>query len=136
MDCRDIIRGLTSMSSATYVERAQKWARILEDREAERQGRWIKDVRPDVARKAGVSSGTLENLRNGRLKAVAVHVYERLRAALDRELVAEMRALEHELQLLRQQGADPRDIEVDAVVAHLAAVRKALGVAPRRGVTP
>lgn len=124
----DIIRKLTTMSSAIYVERAQKWARVLEDREAHRHGLAVREARPRVARQTGVAAGTLENLRNGRLKAVAVHVYERLRNALDRELVAEMRALEHELQLIRQQGADPRQVEVDEVVAHLAAVRKALGL--------
>lgn len=73
----------------------------------------------------------MQNLRNGRLKAVAVHVYERLWFALERELMAEMQALEHELQLLRQQGIPPHSDEVSEVVAHLAAARKALGMKDR-----
>ena len=126
-----IIRELITMSSASYVERARSWTRVLEDREAARNGVPIKEARPRVARRAGVASGTLENLRNGRLKAVAVHVYERLRLAVERELVAEMAALEHELQILRQSGVDPRAAEVETVVSHLAAARQALGLEPR-----
>jgi hypothetical protein len=116
------------MSSATYVERARLWTRVLEDREAARIGEPVKEARPRVARRVGVASGTLENLRNGRLKAVAVHVYERLRLAVERELTAEMQALEHELQLLRQSGVDPRAAEVEEVVSYLAKARRALGM--------
>jgi len=123
-----IIRELISMQSATYIDRARGWTRVLEDREAAKQRVPVKHARVSVARRTGVASGTLENLRNGRVKAVAVHVYERLRHAIERELVAEMRALEHELEMLRRQGADPRTSEMDEVVAHLAAARKALGM--------
>ena len=126
-----VIRELTSMTSTAFVDRARGWTRVLEDREATRNGLTLKEARPRVARRAGVASGTLENLRNGRLKAVAVHVYERLRLAVERELVAEMAALEHELQILRQSDVDPRAAEVEAVVSHLTAARQALGLEPR-----
>lgn len=117
----------TAQSSA-YVEHAQGWARALEDREAARSGLSVATAREAVARRVTVPAGTLENLRKGRLKAIAVHVYDRLRAGLIRELEAEVRHLEHELQILRSTGADPREGEIAAVVASLAKAREALGL--------
>lgn len=114
--------------SAAYVEQAEGWARTLEDREAQRSGVKLADAREAVARRVVVPSGTLENLRKGRLKAIGVHIYDRLRAGLIRELEAEVRHLEHELQILRTTGADPRDNEIAAVVASLAKAREALGI--------
>lgn len=116
------------MIATTYVDQARDWTRTLEDREAARSGATLREVRPVVARHAGVMPGTLENLRNGRLKSIAAHVYARLRAAVIRELENEVRHLEHELISLRATGADPRENEVAAVVANLAQVRAALGL--------
>jgi transposase-like protein len=124
---RSILEVLT-MTSVSYVEKARAWSRTLEDREASRSHQPIKQCRPTVARKTGIAPGTLANLRNGRLKAVSVHVYERLRASVEQELVSEMKALEHELQTLRQIGLDPREAEVEQVVAHLQAARSLLGL--------
>lgn len=118
----------TTMNSAAYVERAQDWARALEDREAARSGVRLSDAREAVARRVVIPAGTLENLRKGRLKAIAVHIYDRLRAGLIRELEAEVRRLEHELQILRATGADPRRDEIAAVVASLARAREAIGL--------
>lgn len=126
------IRGVLSMTSAAYVERGRSWGRFLEDREASRAGVPIRQARPSVARRTGVATGTLASLRNGRLKAIAAHVYDRLRAAVERELVAEMQALEHELQTLRQTGADPRSPQVAEAETHLAAARRALGMEVKR----
>ena len=123
-------QGNDEMSSAAFLEKAQGWGRTLEDKEAARTGLRLVEARPLVARKTGVAPGTLENLRNGRLKAIAAHVYERLRAGVIHELEAEMRHLEHELQILRQTGVDPRSGEDAALVASLAKVREALGLKP------
>lgn len=116
-----------------FVDTARGWSRTLEDREASRSGRRLADARRDVARRTGVNPGTLENLRNGRLKAIAVHVYERLRAGVIREIEAEMRHLEHELTILRQTGVDPRSDEATAVLASIETVRAALGLPPHKG---
>jgi transposase-like protein len=66
------------------------------------------DARSAAARRAGVSPGTLEKLSKGRLKAVAMHVYARLRAALVSALDEEKKRLEHELAIARHAplGAD------------------------------
>lgn len=123
-----IIRELIIMSSTAYLDRARGWTKLLEDKEAERTGVRLTEARPAVSRRIGVPPGTLENLRNGRLKAIAVHWYDRLRAGVVKELEAEVRHLEHELQILRTTGVDPREDEVAAVVADLAKVRQALGL--------
>ena len=121
-----IIRELISMSSATYVDRAAGWSRLLEESEARRSGQPIRSARERVARRLGLSSGTLENLRNGRLKAIAVHVYERLHAGVDAELAQEMRRLEHARALVTQQGLGPHSDEAQEVDADLAIVRRLL----------
>jgi len=118
------------MNSVAYVERAAAWARLLEDKEAERSGADLAVARPTVARRTGVPEGTLRNLRKNRLKAIGVHWFDRLKAGVIRELEAELMRLEHDLAVLRATGADPRHPETEAVVADIARARAALGLAP------
>jgi uncharacterized protein YhaN len=128
-----VIRELMVMTAAAYVERARDWSTRLEDKEAERSGVNLSEARKVVAREIGASPGTLENLRNRRVKGIAAHIYDRLRARVIRELESEMRHLEHELQILKQTGVGPSDGETEAVVAGLAKVREALGLPPGGG---
>ena len=121
-----ISREQTNMQSTTYTDLARSWGRTLEDREATRSGVSVRDARKAVARRAGVSPGTLETLRIGRLKTVATHIYERLRAAVIADLQHEIRRLEHELEIARQSGMDPRCPEVAEVEKYLALARQAL----------
>jgi hypothetical protein len=99
-----------------FVERSRGFVRLLERRH---------DA-PAVARKVKVGLGTLQNLRRGRLKSIPVDVYERLRAAVTRELEHEIKRLEAELVVARQGAVDPRSDEVGEVEAHLQAAREAL----------
>jgi hypothetical protein len=115
------------MQSTPFVERAASWARRLEDREAKRSGSPIVLARDAVARRTLIAAGTLENLRKGRLKAIAAHVYESLRAAMVRELASEVRSLEQEIDALVASGADARASEIRAILASLQEARKALG---------
>ena len=119
-----------SSSAAATVDDARRWAKFLEDREAKRSGQNVDEARPAVARRVGAAPGTLQNLRKNRLKSIAAHVYGGLRAWVIRELEAEKAALEHELQILRQQGVDPREEQVEEAQASLAEVRSALGLEP------
>lgn len=121
------------MTAAAYIDRAARWARRLEDTTSASHGVPVTQARTMVARLVGVSAGTLENLRKGRLKAVSVHVYDRLCAGMIRGLEAEMRHLEHELQILRQSGVDPRDSQISEAEADLAKVRRALSLGDRSG---
>lgn len=127
MGCRDIMRGL--MTCTDFGGQAQKWARRLEDGETRRSGAPLPAAREAVARRLGVTPGTLENLRNGRIKQVAAFVFERLRAVVETEIAAEINALEHELQVARATGLDPRSVEMAEVETALAKAREIL----RRG---
>ncbi len=118
------------MDASVSVERARDWSTALEDREAARSGECLPEARRAVASRIKVPAGTLENLRKRRLKAIAVHLYERLRGGVIRELQAEMMRLQHELQILQATGSDPRQNEVAEVAADLAKVRQALGLTP------
>lgn len=126
MDRKNIIREVTVMTAAAYVDRARMWAKRLEDNEATRQAAPVREARQTVARRTGIAPGTLENLRNGRIKAIGVHVFDALKGAVERELQSEIARLEHELALLRQGGVDPREDQVGEVETHLAAARRAL----------
>jgi hypothetical protein len=127
-------RNVTDIASAARdVEQAAEWSALLENREAARSGIRVADARRIVARRVGTMPGTLENLRGGRLKSIATHVFSRLRGAVIQELQLEAQRLEHEAAILLQTGTDPRSDEVAAVVADLARIRKVLNpeVGPR-----
>lgn len=116
------------MHSVAYVAKARDWAVALEDRESARSGTKLPEARMAVAERIGVPAGTLRNLRLNRVKGIAVHWYERLRAAVVHDLQAEMRRLQHEQNLLLQSGVDPRCDEAAEVAQDIAAVRLALGL--------
>ena len=119
---------IVSLANA-YVERARTWAAAIEDSAAKEARASLRVVRPSVAREVGVSPGTLENLRAGRLKGIAAHIYERLQAATLRRLQAEMRRIEHEIHVLKAQGLDGSSDEMAAALADRSALRRALGLA-------
>lgn len=115
------------MQSAVFINRARTWGRSLEEAEAMRSGTSIPEARKKIARKTGISPGTFENLRNGRLKSIGVHFYARLREAAIAEMDAEIRRLTHEINIARQSGFDARDDEVAAAEAALAKARTLMG---------
>jgi len=102
----------------------------LEDREAKQTGEPLHLAREAVARRMLVAPGTLENLRKNRVKTIAVHLYEQLRAGVIRALEAELRHVEHELQVARQTGLDPGSRAYQAILASHAQLREALGLDP------
>ena len=123
------------MHSVAYVERARDWAITLEDRERHRSGTKLPDARAAVAERIGVPAGTLKNLRLNRVKGIAVHWYEAIRAAVVRDLQLELQRLHHEQHVLLQTGAHPASDEVAEVASDIQAVRLALGLpaVPDRG---
>jgi uncharacterized hydantoinase/oxoprolinase family protein len=114
------------MSATDYTDRARGWGSFIEKRERLRNGRSTEDARRRIASKVGVTPGTLENLRKGRLKSIAAHVYDRLHLLFVTELRAEEAAHEHELETLMATGADPRGSEVAEVEANLRKIRAIL----------
>jgi hypothetical protein len=119
------------MDGATDVIRAQDMLRRLENVEAERLGVSIDDVRVVVSRQVRISVASLANLRRGRLKGIYSHQLTRIRTALIAALQNRLRALEHEIQLHLQAGADPRDDDLALAQAALAEAKKRLGASVR-----
>lgn len=118
------------MTSVEYLDRASGWARFLEDREAARTGLPVKTARSAVSRRLAMARGTLENLRKNRLKAIAAHWYERLRAGVIAELEAELRHVEHDLAIARQTGLDVGAGGVFSLEANETRLKAALGLTP------
>lgn len=120
-------RGGQSMNAATYVDQARIWAGMLEDREARRVGS-VEDARPIVSRKTGVPTGTLRSLRKGRLKGIGAHWFAGLQRGVIDALEGELRHVQHELQILRQTGVDPRSGPYQAALSDETRLRSALGL--------
>ena len=75
------------------------------ERAAMRDGAKLAQARESVARKVGVSPGTLESIQRGRIKRLAHDLFQKLNAALERQLEREIEAAQHELSILRAAGA-------------------------------
>jgi len=114
------------MSSATIEDTARYWTRELEAKEAKRSGVSIRNARKTVARRAGVSPGTLENIKLGRTKGVRAFVFEKIRAAFMREAENEIRRLQHEMDMARQIGLDANCNEVREIEASRNALLEAM----------
>lgn len=123
------------MSAAAFVDRAQAYERLLVDKEAARSGQSSNAARQKVAMRVGAAPGTLENLRRGRLKEVAAHVYAKLHASVVAELEAELRHVEQQLAIARATGLDVAAGGVFSLEANEARLKEALGLdaAPNEG---
>jgi hypothetical protein len=111
------------------ADRTRELAKRLEHRVAARVGS-LAGARPIVARDIGVSTGTLETLRRGRLKRIEGWLRDKIESVLMREIEAEIRRLNHELALYRQIGRTPRPGDLEEIEADLAALKAALKAAP------
>lgn len=118
------------MSAAAFVDRAQAYERLLVDREAARTGQPSNAARQKVAQRVGAAPGTLENLRRGRLKEIAAHVYAKLHASVVAELEAELRHVERQLAIARATGLDVAAGGVFSLEANETRIKEALGLTP------
>ena len=114
------------MTTLMIDETAAAFARRLEDRERSRCGVSLPVARDAVARRTGVAVGTLENLRRGRIKGVRAWIEAALRAALVKELEAELARTEHELTVLRAALHRMDQGQIGEVEASIAALRRTL----------
>lgn len=80
-----------------HTMQARKWITAIEDGEARRRGLRVHQVRSDVAAAIGVSVGTVENYRRGRVQSViSAREYELVHSAYLAEIqqqLAETRAM-------------------------------------------
>jgi len=129
MEPRVPARG-TTVTAIDLVDTARGWAVRLEEAEAARSNVPVEHARPIVARKLGVSPGTLTSLRKRRLKDISAAVYAKLNAAVERLLERQLAALEHELHVVRQQSLNAGRYDLAEIEADIARVRASLGLTP------
>ena len=73
-----------------------------------------------VARRLGLSPGSVENLVRGRAKRITLSVAAAVRGAMVRELESEITRLQHEVLMVRASSADPCSLEVAEIETLLA----------------
>lgn len=95
-----------SMASA-YLTRT-------EDLFAKQRGARVEDIRPTVASKLRITVSAADFIRRGRRKVVPSWLMENIVRLFIEAAQAELRAIEHDIEIARQIGMDPRD---DALVA-------------------
>lgn len=95
------------------------------ERAAMRDGVKLAQAREIVARRVGVSPGTIESIRRGRVKRLAHDIFEKLRAALERQLEREIEAAAHDLAMVRASGAR---VDAAAIFEAEAALERARSV--------
>lgn len=123
--------GGTVLSAVAYVDNARRWARLLEEDGAAKAGLDLEDARPIVARKVGIFPGTLTRLRKNSLKSISAYAYDRLNKAAAQSIERKLVALQHELDITRQQGLDARSYDYVATLETLIArAKKDLGLSP------
>ena len=113
------------MSYVTHIDDVRSWVSALAQRER-RRGAKTQVVRERLARAIGCAKGTIENIMNGRLKRVDAWLRESIRRALIAEIEREIKALTHELEILRAAGGDARRLEVAEIEACLERARALL----------
>lgn len=94
-------------------------AQNLERRERTRVST-VKLARQRLADKLRIGAGALENIIRGRAKRIDAAIRDRLQALLIRELEAEIKRLQHELEIHRQCGMSLGGEQVSEVEAYLA----------------
>lgn len=113
------------MSVIEFNERARRWAEVLERIEARRSAVNREHARRTVARRAGLTPGTLFNLANRRIKDVRGCAYEALRNLFIAEVRGEIGAWTHELDMALASGLDS-EIEIREIEDRLAQAHKKL----------
>jgi len=131
MDRQTIIASVSNhhqeyrVSYVTHIDDVRSWVSALAQRER-RRGAKTQVVRERLARAIGCAKGTIENIMNGRLKRVDAWLRESIRRALIAEIEREIKALTHELEILRAAGGDTRRLEVAEIEACLEKARSLL----------
>jgi transcriptional regulator with XRE-family HTH domain len=115
------------MSAVADIDTAQSWTKRLLKYERDRTGQSCGELRASVARRVGVSPGTIENVQRGRIKEPRKSLMDKLRVALVKELQSEVMRHEHEIHILKQTGSDPRDSKIAEVETSLEKIRQTLG---------
>lgn len=131
MDRQTVISSTTNhhreyrVSYVAHIDDVRSWVNALVSRER-RRGAKTQVIREHLARTIGCAKGTIENIMNGRLKRIDLWLRESVRRALVAEIEREIKALNHELEVIRAMGGDARRIEVAEIEACLEKARSLL----------
>lgn len=106
---------------------------LAEDTDARRKGFTVKQARERFARMLKVPTRTLLHIRAKRSKSVPHFLMTGIRDILIDVLQAEIRALENQIAIARQVGADCNDNAFGEAAASLDAARQILAAAAAAG---
>lgn len=121
MDRRDIqpsrlIQSDEKIMSTAFVEQSQDLLRVL--------GR--QNTEGVIARKLRITTGTLQNIKRGRLKSIPVDLWARLNNAVAKELRAEIGRLEATLAVVDQSARRLGYGEMAAMAAEIERMKRLL----------
>ena len=120
-------RRLRSEQPMDGVTVASGYARRLVEGEARRSGLGIKDAVQPVARRLRASHGSVWGLLFRVPKDISKTLFDRLEAAVEREVIRDMGALENELAAIRASSGGSRTRTLAEAEASLARLKAALG---------
>lgn len=125
--------GLNLRSSITqpergmiYVAQASGYARRLVEAEAHEHGQPLKTAAKSVARRIKVPPGSIWSLLFRPPKQISANLLYALHAAVEKQIVREIEALNAELVELRRKGAHPNQGTLQEVEAGIARLRSLL----------
>jgi len=95
-------------------------------RESASHGVTAREAVERIARRLRLATGTITRILRGTAKRVTADARDALIAAYIADLSRQMRALEHEKQVLLQMGFGPSHRDMDAVETALAQARQAI----------
>lgn len=101
--------------AAAHVERLME----LERRESP-----VAVARRIVARRVGMSASAVEDVQRGRVKRLCADVYRKIQTALIEALTQEIAVATHELEMARQCGLDPSEVEMARLKAAVSDAQK------------
>lgn len=117
------------MNAVSDIETVHRFARTIEDAEAEKLGVRVSEARKILARRLRTSPGTLENIRRLRTKIVPNWLMARIKAEFVSVLQAEINRLEHEITIANQTGAHHSSDALQAAQAQMVAAKEIMRTA-------
>ena len=114
----------TTMPASPAIDEKTRWRLgLIETFEARRLGS-LQRARAKIADDIGVSPGSLERVRRGRVKSVKGFIIDAVRAAFIGAIAREIAGLEHELEMARLGGLSLEETGAVEALAALEAARR------------
>lgn len=115
-----------SVSDELVMSAVRAFVQQLEDDEVVRSHVKLPDARRIVARRAGLSPGTLQRIRNGTRKTLDRTIEDKIRFAFIEHAQKEIQRWEHQIQLAKQSGERPDSSVLMEAMWHISEARRRL----------